>query len=83
MSGGLMSWLTKTVTESKLLSDVAGKAKAGVETVMTTLDPGMKPFLAEHGVVRFVYKFLRFFSQKDKNTVPGLDATYLETHKLQ
>lgn len=53
MSGGLMSWLTKTVTESKLLSDVAGKAKAGVETVMTTLDPGMKPFLAEHGVIEF------------------------------
>uniref|UniRef100_A0A1I7U8N9 Uncharacterized protein n=1 Tax=Caenorhabditis tropicalis TaxID=1561998 RepID=A0A1I7U8N9_9PELO len=53
MSGGLMSWLTKTVTESKLLSDVAEKAKAGVETVMTTLDPGMKPFLAEHGVIEF------------------------------
>lgn len=53
MSGGLMSWFTKTVAESKLLSDVAEKAKAGVETVMTTLDPGMKPFLAEHGVIEF------------------------------
>ncbi|CAB3404349.1 unnamed protein product [Caenorhabditis bovis] len=51
MSGGLMSWLTKTVAESKLLNDVAEKAKAGMETVMTTLDPGMKPFLAEHGVI--------------------------------
>ena len=63
MSGGLMSWLTKTVTESKLLSDVAEKAKAGVETVMTTLDPGMKPFLAEHGVVSFweEYKFERSY----------------------
>uniref|UniRef100_A0A8R1EPS5 Uncharacterized protein n=1 Tax=Caenorhabditis japonica TaxID=281687 RepID=A0A8R1EPS5_CAEJA len=53
MSGGLMSWLTKTVTESKLLNDVAEKAKAGMETVITTLDPGMKPFLAEHGVIEF------------------------------
>ncbi|CAI5442194.1 unnamed protein product [Caenorhabditis angaria] len=51
MSGGLMSWLTKAMTESKILSDVAEKAKAGMETVMTTLDPGMKPFLSENGVI--------------------------------
>ncbi|CAI2331012.1 unnamed protein product [Caenorhabditis sp. 36 PRJEB53466] len=53
LSGGLMSWLTKTVAESKLLNDVAERAKASVETVITTLDPGMKPFLAEHGVIEF------------------------------
>lgn len=55
MSGGLMSWLTKTVTESKILSDVAEKAKLGMESVLTTLDPGMKGFLSDGGVVRLVY----------------------------
>ncbi|PAV76033.1 hypothetical protein WR25_02849 isoform A [Diploscapter pachys] len=51
MSGGLMSWLTKTVTESKILSDVAEKAKLGMESVLTTLDPGMKGFLSDGGVI--------------------------------
>uniref|UniRef100_A0A1I7XAM2 phospholipase D n=1 Tax=Heterorhabditis bacteriophora TaxID=37862 RepID=A0A1I7XAM2_HETBA len=51
MTGGLMSWLAKTVAENKLLSDVAEKAKAGMESVLTTLDPGMKGFLSVDGVV--------------------------------
>ncbi|CAD6195581.1 unnamed protein product [Caenorhabditis auriculariae] len=51
MSGGLVSWFAKAVSDSKLLTDVAGKAKAGMETVLTTLDPGMKPYLAGTGTL--------------------------------
>ena len=51
MTGGLMSWITKTVAESKLLNDVAEKAKQGMEQVLTTLDPGMRGFLSDDGTV--------------------------------
>ncbi|CAI4222451.1 unnamed protein product [Auanema sp. JU1783] len=51
MSAGLMGWISKTMTESKILSDVASKARYGMEQVIITLDPGMKGFLARDGVV--------------------------------
>lgn len=59
MTGGLMGWITKTVTESKLLNDVAEKAKHGMEQVLTTLDPGMRGFLSDDGTVSQLSDFFK------------------------
>ncbi|CAJ0572364.1 unnamed protein product, partial [Mesorhabditis spiculigera] len=44
---GMFDWLTKQMHENTFLSKVAEKAKVGMETVLTTLDPGMKDFMGD------------------------------------
>ncbi|CAJ0951505.1 unnamed protein product, partial [Mesorhabditis belari] len=48
---GMFDWFTKQVHENPFFSMVAEKAKVGMETVLTTLDPGMKDFLAGDGII--------------------------------
>jgi len=46
---GMFAWLQKAVSYSPFLTKVADKAKSGMGSMMTTLDPQMKDFLAAEG----------------------------------
>uniref|UniRef100_A0A0N5AU56 Protein PRRC1 n=1 Tax=Syphacia muris TaxID=451379 RepID=A0A0N5AU56_9BILA len=51
---GVLGWLQKHVNNSAFLSKVADKAKTSMDSVLTTLDPGMKDFLKKEGTINIV-----------------------------
>uniref|UniRef100_A0A914XCH3 Non-canonical purine NTP phosphatase/PRRC1 domain-containing protein n=1 Tax=Plectus sambesii TaxID=2011161 RepID=A0A914XCH3_9BILA len=50
-SAGMFGWIQKTVSGSDFLSKVAEKAKTGMDTMITTLDPQMKDYIAASGSI--------------------------------